>query len=122
MNSLRLLAWLLPRRLRSSWQLLSVSAFGILAAATVLSVGMIYSQALSEGGFRHTLASSVQWVLNAQVLAQDRPLAPENYPKLRKHSGEHRQRPVGIPYGEHRAVRQCATSHARVDRATGAPT
>ena len=83
MNSLRLLRWLLPRRLKSSWQLLTVSAFGILAAATVLSVGAVYSQALSEGGLRHTLASSVQWVLNAQVLAQDRPLAPGDYPKLR---------------------------------------
>ena len=83
MNSVRLLVWLLPRRLKSSWQLLAVSAFGILAAATVLSVGVVYSQALSEGGLRHTLASSVQWVLNAQVLAQDRPLAPGAYPKLR---------------------------------------
>ena len=83
MNSARLLMWLLPRRLKSSWQLLAVSAFGILAAATVLSVGAVYSQALSEGGLRHTLASSVQWVLNAQVLAQDRPLAPGAYPKLR---------------------------------------
>ncbi len=84
MNSLRLLLWLLPRRLKSSWQLLAVSAFGILAAATVLSVGAIYSQALSEGGLRHTLASTVEWVLNAQVLVQDRPIAPAEYPKQRE--------------------------------------
>ncbi len=84
MNSLRLLLWLLPRRLRSSWQLLAVSAFGILAAATVLSMGAVYSQALSEGGLRHTLASTVKWVLNAQVLVQDRPLARGEYPRQRE--------------------------------------
>ena len=84
MNSLRLLLWLLPRRLKSSWQLLAVSAFGILAASTVLSVGAVYSQALSEGGLRHTLASTVKWVLNAQVLVQDRPLAPGEYPRQRE--------------------------------------
>ena len=83
MTSLRLLLWLMPRRLKSSWQVLAVSSFGILVAATLLSVGVIYTKALSEGGFRHTLASTVPWVLNAQVLVRDRPLAPDDYLGLR---------------------------------------
>ena len=79
----RVLIWLLPRRLRSSWMLLAVSSFGILTAVTLMAVGALYSQALAEGGLRHTLALAPQVALNAQVAVQNRPLGPEDYRELR---------------------------------------
>ena len=79
----RVLIWLLPRRLRSSWMLLAVTSFGILASVTLMAVGAIYSKALAEGGLRHTLALTSPVVLNAQVAIQNRPLGPADYEKLR---------------------------------------
>ena len=43
MGSTRLLLWLLPRRFGSSWVLLAITAFGILAAVTLIAVGAIYA-------------------------------------------------------------------------------
>ena len=83
MTWLRVLIWLLPRRLRSSWMLLAVTSFGILASVTLMAVGAIYSKALAEGGLRHTLALTSPVVLNAQVAIQNRPLGPADYEKLR---------------------------------------
>ena len=83
MSWIRVLSWLLPRRLRSSWVLLSVTSFGILTAVTIMAVGAIYSNALAEGGLRHTLASTSARGLNAQLLVQNRPLGPADYQKLR---------------------------------------
>ena len=79
----RVLFWLLPRRLRSAWMLLAVSAFGILTAVTLMAVGALYSQALAEGGLRHTLALASRVGLNAQVSVQNRPLGPADYDELR---------------------------------------
>ena len=79
----RVLFWLLPRRLRSSWMLLAVSSFGILTAVTLMAVGALYSQALAEGGLRHTLALTSRVALNAQVAVQNRPLGPADYDELR---------------------------------------
>ena len=79
----RVLIWLLPRRLRSSWMLLAVSSFGILTAVTLMAVGALYSQALAEGGLRHTVALAPQIGLNAQVSVQNRPLGPADYHQLR---------------------------------------
>ncbi len=79
----RVLFWLLPRRLRSSWTLLAVSSFGILTAVTLMAVGALYSQALAEGGLRHTLALTPKVALNAQVALQNRPLGPADYNEIR---------------------------------------
>ncbi|PKB80080.1 MAG: hypothetical protein BZY88_09985 [SAR202 cluster bacterium Io17-Chloro-G9] len=77
------LYWLLLRRLRSSWALLAITSFGILAAVTLMSMGAVYSQVLAEGGLQHTLATIDQRVLNVQVIAQNRPLGPPDYQRLR---------------------------------------
>ena len=79
------LYWLLLRRLRSSWALLAITSFGILAAVTLMSVGAIYSQVLAEAGLQHTLATIDQRVLNVQVLTQNRPLGAADYQRLRSH-------------------------------------
>ena len=78
-----MLLWLLPRRIRSSWVLLAIMSFGILAAITLMAVGAFYSRALAEGGLRHTLATTSKTVLNAHVLIQNRPLGPADYGRLR---------------------------------------
>ena len=82
MSWIRVLLWLLPQRLRSSWVLLAITSFGILAAVTLMALGAIYSRALAEGGLRHTLDSTSPTVLNAQVIVQNRPLGPADYSKL----------------------------------------
>ncbi len=79
----RVLFWLLPKRLRSSWTLLAVSSFGILTAVTLMAVGALYSQALAEGGLRHTLSLTPRVALNAQVALQNRPLGPADYDEMR---------------------------------------
>ena len=78
-----ILYWLLSRRLRSSWPLLAITSFGILAAVTLMAVGAIYSRALAEGGVRHTLATADPAVLDAQLIVQNRPLGLADYRKLR---------------------------------------
>ena len=78
-----ILYWLLFRRLRSSWPLLAITSFGILAAVTLMAVGAIYSRGVAEGGVRHTLATADPAVLDAQVIVQDRPLGLADYLELR---------------------------------------
>ena len=46
MQLLSLVYWLLRRRLRSSWLLLAVTSFGILATVTIMFTGALYSRAL----------------------------------------------------------------------------
>ncbi len=77
------LFWLLPRRLRSSWALLALTGFGVLAAVTLLSVGVIYSRALAEGGLRHSVAAVDPVSLNIHIITQNRPLGPADYRNLR---------------------------------------
>ena len=84
----RTLYWLLLRRLRSSWALLAITSFGIVAAVTLMSVGAIYSQVLAEGGLQHILATTDQRALNVQVLTQNRPLGPADYQRLRSQAEE----------------------------------
>ncbi len=79
----RTLYWLLARRIRSSWPLLAVTSFGILAAVTLMAVGAIYSRGIAEAGLRHTLGIAKPSALDAQVIVQNRPLGPEDYHKLR---------------------------------------
>ena len=83
MNWARILSWLLARRLRSSWPLLAITSFGILAAVTLMAVGAIYSRGVAEGGVRHTLATANPAVLDTQVIVQNRPLGLADYRKLR---------------------------------------
>ena len=64
MASLKLVYWLLRRRLRYSWGLLALTSFGILAAVTLMSTGAMYSRVLGEAGLRHSLASFSPQVLN----------------------------------------------------------
>ena len=82
-QSFGLLLWLLPRRLRSAWGLLAVTAFGVLAAVTIMALGAMYSQALAEGGLRHALAVTSPHVINVQMVVRNRPLGPEDYAALR---------------------------------------
>ena len=77
-----LVYWLLRRRLRYSWGLLILTSFGILAAVTLMSTGAMYSRVLGEAGLRHSLASFSPQVLNAQIIAQNRPLDPADYRPL----------------------------------------
>ena len=78
-----LLLWLLPRRLRSAWGLLAVTAFGVLAAVTIMALGAMYSQGLAEAGLRHSLAVTSATVINTQIVVRNRPLGPEDYTSLR---------------------------------------
>ena len=78
-----ILYWMHPKRLRDSWPLLAVTSFGIVTAVTLMAVGAGYSNALAEGGLRHTLASTSQRVLNVQVITQNRPIGPSDYRGLR---------------------------------------
>ncbi len=83
MRSIALLLWLLPRRIRSAWGLLAVTAFGVLAAVTIMALGAMYSQALAEAGLRHSLAVTSPTVINTQIVVRNRPLGPEDYAALR---------------------------------------
>ena len=83
MSSFRLLLWLLPRRLRSAWGLLAVTAFGVLAAVTIMALGAMYSHALAEAGLRHSLAVASPNVINGRVIVRNRPLSPDDYAALR---------------------------------------
>jgi hypothetical protein len=82
MKWIRVLFWLLPQRLRSSWVLLTITFFGVLAAVTLMAVGGIYSRALAEGGLKHALATAPASVLNIRVTIQNRPLGSRDYQNL----------------------------------------
>lgn len=83
MQSFALLLWLLPRRMRSAWGLLAVTAFGVLAAVTIMALGAMYSQALAEAGLRHALAVTSPTIINTQVVVRNRPMGPDDYAALR---------------------------------------
>ena len=82
-RNVALLLWLLPRRIRSAWGLLAVTAFGVLAAVTIMALGAMYSQGLAEAGLRHSLAVASPTVINTQIVVRNRPLGPEDYTSLR---------------------------------------
>ncbi len=83
MNWIGSLFWILPRRLRSSWALLAITGFGVLAAVTLMSLGAVYTRALAEAGLQHSLATTSQEILNTHIIAQNRPLGPADYDNLR---------------------------------------
>ena len=83
MGWLKVLLWLLPKRLKSSWTLLTVVGFGVLASVTIMAVGSGHSNALAEGGVIYALETTPSISLNLHLLAQNRPLEPTDYPHLR---------------------------------------
>ena len=89
MSWFSVLCWLLPRRLRSSWLLLTVTGFGILAAVTLMAVGAVYARALAEGGLLHAVGSTSPDVLDARIIAQNRPLGFADYQRLRENLPAH---------------------------------
>ena len=88
MNWIGSLFWILPKRLRSSWALLAITAFGVLAAVTLMSLGAIYTRALAEAGLRHSIASSSPEILNTHIISLNRPLGPADYNNLRSNLEE----------------------------------
>lgn len=60
-----------------------MTAFGVLAAVTIMALGSMYSQALAEAGLRHSLATTSPTIINTQVVVRNRPLGPEDYRALR---------------------------------------
>ena len=96
MNWIGSLFWILPRRLRSSWALLAITAFGVLAAVTLMSLGAVYTRALAEAGLRHSIASSSPESLNTHIIAQNRPLGSADYNSLRSGLEEIVQNRVGF--------------------------
>lgn len=88
MNWIGSLLWILPRRLSSSWTLLAITGFGVLAAVTLMSLGAVYTRALAEAGLQHSLASTSREILNTHIIAQNRPLGPSDYDTLRSNMEE----------------------------------
>ena len=95
MQLLRLSWWVIRRRLRRAWGLSAVAALGVLAAVMLLSAAAVYSQALAEAGVRHALFRQPPTALNVQALAQNRPLGPEDYARLRDVANAAAQRRIG---------------------------
>ncbi|MCI0893425.1 MAG: ABC transporter permease [Chloroflexi bacterium] len=126
------LHWLVARRLRSSWPLLLITSFGILAAVTMMSVGVIYTRALAEGGLKHMLASTSPRVLNIHLITQNRPLGPADYQALRSTVEEIAQARMGFmlramerygfSQGNTRMMRPSAEGPAQGAPALDAPT
>ncbi|MFQ5873283.1 MAG: hypothetical protein ACE5JL_05735, partial [Dehalococcoidia bacterium] len=82
MDWLRLLAYAFVQRFRTSWVLLTLSAFAILASVTMVAAAYIYSQAQGEGALRQALASTSEESLHTRVMIPDRPLGPSDYDQL----------------------------------------
>ena len=96
MQLFQLSLWVMRRRLRGSWGLSAVTALGILTAVVLLSSTALYSKVLAEAGVRHTLFSEQPGSLHVQVLAQNRPLGPEDYGQLRAIAESTVERRVGL--------------------------
>ncbi len=61
---------------------MAVAGFGVLASVTIMATGAGHSSALAEGGLIYALETTPSISLNLQVLAQNRPLEPADYPLL----------------------------------------
>ncbi len=79
---LGILPRLLLRRLRVSWGLMALMAFGVLAAMVLVVMAALYSRALAEAGLRHALSSQHPSTLHTRVIVQERPLGPQDYRRL----------------------------------------
>ena len=60
-----------------------MAGFGVLASVTIMAAGAGHSSALAEGGLIYELETTPSISLNLQILAQNRPLEPADYPLLR---------------------------------------
>ena len=96
MHLFQLSLWVMRRRLRGSWGLSAVTALGIVTAVVLLSATALYSKVLAETGVRHALFSERPGSLHIQVLAQNRPLGPEDYAQLRSIAEDTVERRVGL--------------------------
>ncbi|MQF70277.1 hypothetical protein FIM12_08110, partial [SAR202 cluster bacterium AD-804-J14_MRT_500m] len=76
--------WILKRRLRSQWLVLTVTLVGVLIACSLLAVSDVYSRALGEGGLRYVMSTKDSASINMRVIAQERTVGPSDYPRLRK--------------------------------------
>ena len=84
MNQLRIITWLLPKHLRSSWINIAIILVGACIALVSVGLGYIYSQAISEAGLQYAIASSSPGSLNIRITTQNRPIAPEDYSALQE--------------------------------------
>ena len=106
---LQLSLWTIRRRFRRAWLLTVVTVLGILTSVILLSSTALYSQALAETGVRHALFSRPPSTTNVQVIAQNRPIAPEDYQELRNVAeGALRQRIGHLVVGQERFGRSQA--------------
>ena len=78
MQLLSMVLWLLRRRLRHSWLLLTVTSFGILASVTMMATGALYYRALGEAGLGHFVASFGPEVHNIQAVSYTHLTLPTN--------------------------------------------
>ena len=69
---------------------------GIMTAVVLLSATALYSKVLAEAGVRHALFSEQPGSLHVQVLAQNRPLGPEDYGQLRGIAEETVEQRIGV--------------------------
>ncbi len=67
-----------------------------MTAVVLLSATALYSKVLAEAGVRHALFSEQPGSLHVQVLAQNRPLGPEDYGQLRGIAEETVERRIGV--------------------------
>ena len=121
MHWIKVLLWLLPRRLRSSWALLAITSFGVLAAVTLMAVGAIYSRALAEGGIRHTIATNSKISLNPMIVIQNRPLGPADYRRLSSAVGEINEARLGYMTRDTQRLGQARPNLPLVDVLDGQP-
>ena len=75
--------------------MLSITSFGVLASVTLLSVGLLYSNALAEGGLRHTFALASPSTLNIEIQIKARPMGFADYESLDQTVKKHYQDSLG---------------------------
>ena len=95
MHLLNVLTWIVPKRFKSTWILLSITSFGVLASVTLVSVGLLYSNALAEGGLRHTFALASPSTLNVEIQIKARPMGLTDYELLDQTVKKHYQDSLG---------------------------
>src|SRR5215831_1841879 len=68
------LAW---QRLKANWRLLSVLAFGILAAATLMAVSPVYTRVMNDLGLSYSLKQQLSSATRNRLVEFDLPLGTE---------------------------------------------
>ncbi len=83
MDWLRFLVYNFLQRLRSTWMVLILTAFAVLASATLVSTVFIYSKFQAEAGLKHDIASSSSISIHTQIMTPNRLLGSTDYERLR---------------------------------------